>query len=178
MPKFIVKKFIVMIKFISNSFSTTLNVVKKGTVVMLCMVLMGLFFAVGCKKDDGKKDNAPKTDPMEVEYSIWECVPLPELFPEITVTLNIAENENMAFVKTDPQDLQPFGYVFSLNDGYQFVIEKDTLCLIIDGVPNKSNRYIITMLSPDSMKLEYIGIKFQDLNHIYDYTFNRKELAE
>jgi hypothetical protein len=45
-----------MVKFISNSFSTTLNVVKKGTVVMLCMVLMGLFFAVGCKKDDGKKD--------------------------------------------------------------------------------------------------------------------------
>ena len=45
-----------MIKFISNSFSTALNVVKKGTVITLCMVLMGLFLAVGCKKDDGKKD--------------------------------------------------------------------------------------------------------------------------
>ena len=45
-----------MVKFISNSFSTTLNVVKKGTVVTLCMVLVGLFFAVGCKKTTNSTD--------------------------------------------------------------------------------------------------------------------------
>ena len=170
-----------MVKINENSFSTALNVVKRGTVVTLCMVMMGLFFVVGCKKDNGKKDDVKTTDPVvESEYSVWECVPLSEDFPEVTITLSIAENENMAFVKTDPQDLLHYvGRFFSLHDGYQFVIEKDTLRLIEeDGTPSKNNFYAVTMFSSDSMKLEYMGIRFLDASYIYNYTFNRKQLAE
>jgi hypothetical protein len=170
-----------MIKFKKILFSAMPSALKKGTVATLCMVMMGLLFVVGCKKDNGKEDDVKTTDPVvESEYSVWECVPLPEDFPEVTITLSIAENENMAFVKTDPQDLHSVvpELMFSLHDGYQFVIEKDTLRLIVDGVPNKSNRYTITMLSPDNMELEYAGIRFLDASYIYNYTFNRKQLAE
>jgi len=45
-----------------NLFSTTPSVVRKGTVVVLCMVMVGLFFAVGCKKDDGGKGNSLTED--------------------------------------------------------------------------------------------------------------------
>ena len=68
-----------------NSFSTTLNVVKKGTVATLCMVMMGLFLAVGCKKDNpttsGGGTGGGKTDGLEypidvpfTEYSLEETM--------------------------------------------------------------------------------------------------------
>jgi len=40
-----------MVKSKRNLFSTMSSILKKGTVVTLCMVLIGLFLSVGCKKE-------------------------------------------------------------------------------------------------------------------------------
>ena len=57
-----------MLKLNKKNFSTTPSVLKKSTVAMLCMVMVGLFLVTGCKKDDGKKDNKPKSD--EILYYV------------------------------------------------------------------------------------------------------------
>jgi len=53
-----------------------MNVIRKVTVTTLCVIMIGLFFAFGCKKDNGEKgDNPPEepTYPIEIpftEYSL------------------------------------------------------------------------------------------------------------
>ena len=60
-----------------KSFSTALNVVKKGTVAMLCMVMIGLFLAVGCKKTTNSTDikTINSMDIFAVEGTIVAFVP-------------------------------------------------------------------------------------------------------
>jgi hypothetical protein len=69
-----------MNKIKNNLFSATLNIVKKGTVAILCII--GLVFVMGCKKDEPK---TPEQEyPIEIsftEYSLekptcqWKNLP-------------------------------------------------------------------------------------------------------
>jgi hypothetical protein len=72
-----------MVKFKQNLFSTTPSVLKKGTVAMLCTLIVGLFVITGCIKDKsvvstgGEKGGRGETPeyPIEIpftEYSLLE----------------------------------------------------------------------------------------------------------
>jgi len=81
-----------MTKKMKILFSTTPSVVKKGTVAMLCMVMMGLFLAVGCKKDEKK--------PVETEYPI----DIPFMVYFVRCNMNFmtedCENRKVAIINT------------------------------------------------------------------------------
>jgi hypothetical protein len=63
-----------MTKLKKNLFSTMPSVVKRGTVAMLCTVMMGLFLVVGCKKDNsatsGGNSGGKEGEVEEPEYPI------------------------------------------------------------------------------------------------------------
>ena len=116
MPKFIIKKFIVMIKFISNSFSTTLNVVKKGTVVMLCMVLMGVFFVVGCKKDKSLATDTETT----LQGTKWKLV-------------GIVDAETGTLQELEPKDYEEcYTITFDADSAFYFHTATNQLWAIFD----------------------------------------------
>jgi len=56
-----------------------MNIIKKGTVAILCLVMVGLFFAVGCKKDNkserAKCEDSPCTD-------VWMTISLKLQYPD------------------------------------------------------------------------------------------------
>jgi len=59
-----------MIKFKKILFSATPSALKKGTVAILCMVMIGLL-AVGCKKDNEKKDDDSNSNTIVNDGSSW-----------------------------------------------------------------------------------------------------------
>ena len=145
------------------------KLLKKGMAAMLCM---GLFWGVGCKKDNPiTTGSGPGEEPVDMEY--WECIPM----SEITITLSVVEN--IAYVKTNPQDLHSVApeWIFLLHDDTQYLIHEDTLCLVEDKMHCEYAGFTKIMLSPDCMKLEYYGLVWC-YGTIKTYTFNRKNLTE
>jgi len=91
-----------MEKFEKTPFSATPNVLKKNTVAMLCMIMMGLFFVVGCKKETtpsggtgggGEEPNYPIDIPF-TEYSLAETCQWTNLAYDNTVII-INSNEEL-----------------------------------------------------------------------------------
>jgi len=116
-----------------NSFSTAPSALKKGTVATLCIVMMGLFLAVGCKKDNPTTSSGGKTD--ELEYPI--DVPFKEYSLEETscrwVDISDEEWENLNY---EPQviiinsDSELEKYVTCWESGYPEInFSRQTLLL-------------------------------------------------
>ncbi|MCL2511862.1 MAG: hypothetical protein FWF09_07420 [Bacteroidales bacterium] len=60
-----------------------IKIKRKSTVTTLCAVMIGLFFAVGCKKDEGKKENNSNLTTIVNDNFSWATllyVPCPEIW--------------------------------------------------------------------------------------------------
>jgi hypothetical protein len=108
----------IMLAIKRNSFSTALNVVKKGTVATLCMVMIGLL-AVGCKKDDGKTPQEP-TYPTDIPFTEYSLA-------ETCQWTNLAYDNTVIVINNDEKLSQ---YVACIGGGYPEIdFEKQALLL-------------------------------------------------
>jgi len=135
----------------------------KGRLVSLCFVLVGLFATYSCDK--------PKP-PIPFNISVWEY----RLFLPDTSTLIVAltidslQSEVYVNVNTTPQSLSDIvRHRILFEDGDRGIVRGDTIFL---SEPIHFKYFYRIMLSPDSMKLEFMGV----LNGMFigTYLFNRK----
>jgi hypothetical protein len=116
--------------------------------------------------------NTACNKPDAIEEWVWH----PEHNSEITITLSITPCENVAFVRTYPQDLHLFdpSWMYLFQDSTRYVISKDILCLI-GTTPNDGSCFDKTMLSRNRMKLEANGLLPAYGRLIKTYIFTRKK---
>ena len=134
-----------------KSFSTALNVVKRGTVAMLCMVMIGLFLAVGCKKDNptisgggtGGEEPTYPTDIPFTEYSLAETCQW----------TNLAYDNTVIVINNDEKLSQ---YVACTGGGYPEIdFEKQTLLLASGSASYNISKVTVNSLQQLSFN-EYI----------------------
>ena len=117
-----------MVKINENSFSTALNVVKKGTVATLCMVMMGLFLAVGCKKDNpttsgGGIGGEEPTYPTDIPFTKYSLA-------ETCQWKNLAYDNTVIVINSDEKLSQ---YVACTGDGYPEIDFSEQTLLLASG---------------------------------------------
>ena len=148
---------------------------KGGTVATLCfgLVLSFCLVSIGCNKSkDPLIENGDKIQPNPI--SIWECVPVQN--PDIIITLTIDSEKNEARISSCPQDFQEnSSWDHMLHDKTQFIIVEDTLYIAEYYPEHKDFSFARTMLSSDSMKLEYLGITIAVPSVVTDYLFTFKK---
>jgi hypothetical protein len=104
----------------TNLFSPTSSVVKKGTAVALCMIMTGLFFIAGCKKDNEKKPIEEPEYPIEIPFTEYSLA-------ENCQWTNLAYDNTVIVINSD-ETLEK--YVSCTGDGYlEIDFSKQTLLL-------------------------------------------------
>ena len=126
-------------------------------IAAMLLIFAGSFISCG-----DKEESATAT--------IWECI---ISGPSVTITLNITQNGRIATVKTSPKDLSSAHpeWMFLLHNGTQYIVHENTFC----PIKSESNCFTKTMLSPDSMVLEYTGLLPGYAQLISTYRFKLKE---
>jgi hypothetical protein len=89
---------LIMKRFKKKSFSASSSVARKGTVEMLCMILIGLFLIVGCKKDNSEKDTEYPIEIPFTEYSLPQTCQWTNLAYDNTVVIINSDEELKQYV--------------------------------------------------------------------------------
>ena len=120
-----------MTKIRKNSFSTMLDVVKKGTVATLCMVMVGLFFAVGCSKDDREKSNVRGGDDFRIYYVAGY-----DASSGVIISKGTAKSGGYLFVSENSEDTLYASNVTELDNGLLMcdVRDIDELFVFPEGI--------------------------------------------
>jgi hypothetical protein len=113
-----------------NLFSTTPRVLKKGTAVMLCMILTGLFFIAGCKKNDPIiSGSGPGDGGEEPEYPIE--IPFTEYsLAETCQWTNLAYDEKVIIINSDEELSQ---YIVACANGFPEIDFSENSLLLANG---------------------------------------------
>ena len=125
-----------MNKMKKNLFSPTPSVVKRGTVAMLCLILTGLFWVAGCKKDDKKEDSYPRDIPF-TEYSL-----------EICQWTNLAYDDKVILINSD-EELE--NYIICTDENYSKIDFLEYSLLLARGVSSNGIRHIDINFSKDTV---------------------------
>ena len=152
---------------------------KGGTVATLCFgLVLCAFVASGCNKLHDSLIDDTSTQIIHNNISTWECIPEQGII--ITLTIDSAKDE--VHVSTDPQDINhtqfPQNYTessmtYMLWDNTQFIMIGDTLYYA--NSESRDLGFVRTILSSDSMKLEYFGVRIAIDNLVTDYLFTLKK---
>jgi len=133
-----------------------MSTIKKSTVTTLCMIMVGLFLAVGCKKDKKEKMECP-TDIPVMEYSIWKCTE----YEDIIIELTFYPLENKLHIRSTPEDISETNYMIGGNIVVKYCIKNDRMYLALedsDFFSNPNSFWIITYSSENEMLMKYGGI--------------------
>jgi len=130
-----------------------LSVLKKGTVAMLCMIMVGAFPA--CNKSDSSDITG-----------VWVCKPE----PDITITLTV--DSKQVYVSTSPHSSDPRFEYYQFYNGDQYVVREDTLRYLDNSI--SYGAFAITKRSSNSMELKYLGALPDMPLYVRYYLFNRK----
>jgi hypothetical protein len=134
---------------------------------ILIYVLFAVFFMEGCVSD--WKDNSHGEEIVPFTEYTWKY----ESKPDITIMLSFNSRQEEMIVKTSPVDLG-FPYLFHNGDTIKYLLSADTLRILNDGVdPDDAPFFIQTVLSADSMNLQYVGF-LPAIPYITDYLFIRQ----
>ena len=119
-----------MVKSKRNLFSTMSSILKKSTVVTLCMILIGLFLSVGCKKEkNGEETNG------EAFCSYVNAEDLDKTIPLI--------NEFLKDLSNDLNDEQKLQALVTWLKSYSCIVDAEILCVsCIFTLPAQSEIFI------------------------------------
>jgi len=124
-----------MKKIKQKLFSTAPSVVRKGMAAMLCMVMVGLFLVVGCKKDDEKKP--PIEYPIDVPFMEYTL-------PETCQWKNLDYDEKVIIINNDRE----LGNYLACEGGNypEIDFEKQTLLLASGNASNGIEKITVNHL--------------------------------
>jgi hypothetical protein len=174
------------LKFKKRSLKVLKKTICYGGILLCLLVLFTFTFAsVGCEKPNETVKNDKLNEIIssftKPNFSVWKCIP----DANYTIILAIDSLQDIVYVRTDPQDLNLNSdengckwYLFQ--DKEQFIMHEDTLLenFFYDSAVCYEPLYLKTMLSTDTMKMEFLGILTMAGVPVYitNYLFIRQTL--